>query len=64
MKSCGKPGNAKRDGIRIGKREAGSQDAGEIRGAEGEKYIAFQIKQRPESRTGATRKALEEHGQQ
>ena len=40
--------NAKRDGIRIAKREAGSQDAGEIHGAEGEKYVAFQIKQRPE----------------
>ena len=40
--------NAKRDGIRIAKREAGSQDAGEIRGAEGERYVEFQIKQRPE----------------
>ena len=40
--------NAKRDGIRIAKREAGSQDAGEIHGAEGEKYVEFQIKQRPE----------------
>ena len=40
--------NAKRDGVRIAKREAGSQDAGEIRNAEGEKYIAFQSKQRPE----------------
>jgi IrrE N-terminal-like domain len=40
--------NAKRDGIRVAKREAGSQDAGEIRVAEGEKYIAFEIKQRPE----------------
>jgi hypothetical protein len=40
--------NAKRDGVRITKREAGSQDAGEIRNAEGEKYIAFQSKQRRE----------------
>jgi len=40
--------NAKRDGVRITKRDAGSQDAGEIHGAVGERYVAFQIKQRPE----------------
>jgi len=40
--------NAKRDGVRINTRDAGSQDAGEIREAEGEKYLAFQVKWRPE----------------
>jgi hypothetical protein len=34
--------NAKRNGVRITERDAGSQDAGEMRDAEGEKYIAFQ----------------------
>jgi len=39
--------NAKRDGIGISERQAGSQFAGEIRGAEGERYITVLIKQRP-----------------
>jgi hypothetical protein len=39
--------NAKRDGVRITKRDAGSQDAGEIREAQGQSYVEILIRQRP-----------------
>jgi hypothetical protein len=40
--------NAKRDGVRITRRDAGSQNAGQIRNAEGESYVEMLIKQKPE----------------
>jgi hypothetical protein len=39
--------SAKRDGVRITRRDAGSQNAGQIRNAEGENYVEMLIKQKP-----------------
>ena len=46
--SCISMENAKRDGIEITRRQAGSQSAGEIRKAENVRDVTFQTKKRPE----------------
>jgi hypothetical protein len=40
--------NAKRDGVRISKRDAGSQDAGEICMAQGENFVEMLVKEKPQ----------------
>jgi hypothetical protein len=47
--------NAKRDGVRITKRDAGSQDAGKIGMAEGESYLDMVIKQKPKPEYASVR---------